>query len=246
MIRKHFEVRETAVTLVAEEEFLPVAETSIFHSRESIERFIELDPFFQVTLEPYACPSHAPDLVRRMCEASAAAGVGPMAAVAGTIAERAVLDMQAAGARQAIVDNGGDIALLIDRETNVGLYAGPQVKGLGFACPPREGVFGICTSSATIGPSISFGVSDAATVISSNVALADACATRLGNLLTSDQEAVMMGALSDVCSIPGVEGAAAVVNGKIAMKGRLPPLTRVVVPQGRVAMIELPPPDLTR
>ena len=163
-----------------------------------------------------------------------------MAAVAGAIAERAVLDMQAAGASQAIVDNGGDLALLLDRETSIGLYAGERVQGIGFLCPPREGVFGICTSSATIGPSISFGASDAATVIAPDVTLADACATRLGNLLTSDSEEVMRSALGDVCSIDGVEGALAVVGERIAMKGHLPRLTRVAVPRGRISRIEFP------
>lgn len=243
MIRRHFEVRETAVTIIAEEEYLPIAEGSIIRSREAVERFIREDPFFRITLEPYPCPPHAPEIVRRMCEAASAAGVGPMAGVAGAIAERAVLDMREAGAPCAIVDNGGDVALLIDRETGVGWYAGPEVKGLGFACPPRDGVFGICTSSATIGLSISFGVSDAATVVSANVTLADTCATLLGNLLTSEEDGVIRRALDVVCSIPGVEGAAAVVGGKMAMKGKLPPLTRMEVSLEKVTKVESPSAD---
>jgi uncharacterized protein len=240
MKREHFEVGETAVTIVAEDRYLEEAKASIFRSREVVQEFIRGDPLFLVTLEPYDCPADADPLITRMCSAATRAGVGPMAAVAGAIAERAVLDMRAAGATQAIVDNGGDIALLLDRETSVGLYAGERVKGFGFLCPPREGVFGICTSSATIGPSISFGVSDAATVIAGDVTLADACATRLGNLVTADRDEVMMAALDDVCSIAGVEGAVAVAGERIAMKGRLPPLTRVAVPAGRISRIELP------
>lgn len=239
MNRKHFEVGETAVTIVGEAEHIAAAEESIFRSRDAVQAAIRRDPLFQVTLEPYPAPDGAHPLVRRMCEAASLAGVGPMASVAGAIAERAVEDMRAAGARQAIVDNGGDIALLLDREVSVGLYAGEKVRGLGFACSPRPGVFGICTSSATIGPSISFGASDAATVISSNVALADACATRLGNLLTSGDDEVMRHALDDVCAIPGVEGALGVVGDKVAVKGRLPRLTKMEVPPSRVARIEL-------
>ncbi|MDW5563101.1 MAG: UPF0280 family protein [Methanomassiliicoccus sp.] len=238
MNRRHFEVGETAVTIVAEDEFFGTAQESIFRSREVLQRFIRRDPLFQMTLEPYPCPEEAPPLIARMCASAVKAGVGPMAAVAGAVAERAVLDMQAAGATQAIVDNGGDIALLLDRETSIGLYAGDLVKGIGFLCPPRAGVFGICTSSATIGPSLSFGISDAATVISADVTLADACATRLGNLLTSGEDGAMCTALDDVCSIPGIEGAVAVVGEKVAMKGRLPHLTRVTVPPGKVAKIE--------
>lgn len=242
MRREHFEVGETAVTIVADDEYLEVAHASIFRSRETIQRFIRRDPFFQLTLEPYPCPDDAPALIARMCASALKAEVGPMAAVAGAVAEQAVRDMREAGATQAIVDNGGDIALLLDRETSIGLYAGEHIKGIGFRCPPREGVFGLCTSSATIGPSLSFGVSDAATVIAADVTLADACATRLGNLLTSDQDEVMSAALDAVCSISGVEGAVAVVGGKVAMKGRLPKLTRVAVPPGKVAKIEFPAP----
>ncbi len=242
MIRKHFEIGETAATIIADREFVPVGEDSIFRAREVIQAFIRRDPLFQVTLEPYPAPDDAPPIIHRMCEATSRAGVGPMASVAGAIAERAVEDMRSAGAVQAIVDNGGDIALLLDHEVNVGLYAGDKVKGLGFTCQPRKDIFGICTSSATIGPSISFGASDAATVISANVTLADACATRLGNLLTSGDDAVMSRALADVCSIPGVEGALGVVGEKIALKGRLPRLVKMDVPPAKVAKIELPRP----
>jgi ApbE superfamily uncharacterized protein (UPF0280 family) len=242
MKREHFEVGETAVTIVAEEEYQEAARASIFRSRETIQSFIRRDPLFKVTLEPYPCPGDAPALIARMCASALKANVGPMAAVAGAIAERAVMDMRDAGATQAIVDNGGDVALLLDRETSIGLYAGERIKSLGFLCPPRDGVFGICTSSATIGPSISFGVSDAATVIAADVTLADACATRLGNLLTSDEDEVMRSALDDICSIPRVEGAVAVVGDKVAMKGSVPKLTRVNVPAGKVSKIEFPGP----
>lgn len=238
-MRKHFEVGETAVTIIAGEDLVPVAEASIFRSRETLQRFIQRDPLFQLTLEPYDPPEDADPLVRRMCDAARAAGVGPMAAVAGAIAERAVLDMRDAGAEQAIVDNGGDVALLLKEGANVGLYAGDRIKGIGFAAPPRDGVFGICTSSATIGPSISFGITDAATVISGNVALADACATRLGNLVTTRSEEALRAALDDVTSIEGVEGALVVVEDLMAMKGRLPPLVRMECERSKIARIEL-------
>lgn len=238
-MRKHFEVGETAVTIIADERFIPAAEASIFRSREIIQRFIERDPLFQITLEPYGAPEDADPLIRRMCEATAAAGVGPMASVAGAIAERAVLDMRAAGAEQAIVDNGGDVALLLKQDANVGLYAGDRIRGLGFTVPPRDGAFGICTSSATIGPSISFGITDAATVTAANVALADACATRLGNLVTAGTEENMKAALDDVTSIEGVEGALVVVEDLLAMKGKLPPLVRMECKRSRIAQIEL-------
>jgi len=239
-MRRHFEYRETAVTIEADEEYLHLAEAAVLEARQEVEAFIARDPYFRTTFDPYPLEEGMGQVVRHMCQAAERAEVGPMAAVAGAIAEQAVADMREAGATQAVVDNGGDIALLLDRDTAVGLYAGERVQGIGFLCRPREGIFGICTSSATIGPSISFGISDAATVISPDVVLADACATRLGNLLTSDREEVMAAALNDVCSIAGVEGAVAVVGDKMAFKGRLPELARVAVPAGRISRIEVP------
>ena len=173
-----------------------------------------------------------------MCDAAEAAGVGPMAAVAGAIAERAVMDMHDAGAEQAVVDNGGDIAFLLKEETTVALYAGESVQGLGFRIAPRDGVFGMCTSSATIGPSISFGMADAATVIAENVALADACATRLGNLVTDATDEVMSAAVSEIASVKGIDGALAAASGRIAMRGRMPELIRVAADPSKITKVE--------
>ncbi len=225
VIRTHFEIEETAVTIVAEPEFVPVARESIFCTRETIKRFIRSDPIFLHTLEPYDPPTDAHPVIKRMCDASRKANVGPMATVAGIVAEEAVQAMIDRGARQAEVDNGGDIALFLTEPINVGLYAGEsRLTGLGFRCEPRDDVFGICTSSGTVGPSISFGMSDAATVVSQDVTLADACATCLGNLVTSRDDNVLREALDRVCSIQGIEGALIVIGDSIAMKGTLPSL----------------------
>jgi ApbE superfamily uncharacterized protein (UPF0280 family) len=225
VIRTHFEIEETAVTIVSEPEFVQAARDAIFEAREEVKRFIRTDPTFLHTLEPYDPPDDVPPIVRRMCVASKAAEVGPMAAIAGAIAEEAVHAMVKRGARQAIVDNGGDIALYLAEPVDVGLYAGESgVKNLAFRCEPRNSVFGICTSSGTVGPSISFGMSDASTVVSNNVALADACATYLGNLVTSGEDDVLKDALGRVCAIDGVEGAIVVIGDKIAFKGAIPEL----------------------
>ncbi len=240
MRRWHFEVGETAVTILGDEEFLPVAKESIYRSRDVIERYIRRDPMFGVTLEPYEPEADAPPLIARMCDAAAMAGVGPMASVAGAIAERAVMDMRDAGAEQAVVDNGGDIAFLLKEEVTVALYAGDGLQGLGFRILPRDGIFGLCTSSATIGPSISFGIADAATVISENVALADACATCLGNLVTDHTDEVMSSAVGRIASLPGVEGALALAGGRIALKGRVPELVRAFADRSKITKVEMP------
>lgn len=239
MNRRHFEVGETAVTILCDEAFLPIARGSIFRSRDVIERFIRDDPLFGVTLEPYEVKRDAHPLIVRMCDAAAVADVGPMAAVAGAIAEQAVMDMRDAGAEQAVVDNGGDIAFLLRDEVTVALYAGEGVQGLGFRIPPRKGIFGMCTSSGTIGPSISFGMADAATVMADNVALADACATRLGNLIADDSDETLSEAVGRIVAVPGIDGALAAAGGRIAMKGRLPDLIRVAADPSKITKVEI-------
>lgn len=241
VIRKHFEVGETAVNIIAEERFIGLAESAIFESREEILRYASRDPFFLLTIEPYDPLPSAPFIIKRMCTAAKLAGVGPMAAVAGAIAESAVEKMVDAGADHAIVDNGGDIAMKLSRRTDIGIYTGDDlVEKIGFRCEPREGIFGICTSSGNIGHSISFGISDAAVVISKNVTLADACATLLGNLVTSDDENLIKNAIERVCSIDGVEGALVIVNGKVAMKGTIPKLIRSEFSKDSISKITFP------
>lgn len=118
-----YQVKETIVTVIADEACHPACLAAIRRARADLELFIARDPFFQSTLEPYDCPANAPAIVRRMCVATAQVNVGPMAAVAGTIAEAAVDAMARAGATYALVDNGGDIALLNDEVVTIGIYA---------------------------------------------------------------------------------------------------------------------------
>jgi ApbE superfamily uncharacterized protein (UPF0280 family) len=113
--------------------------------------------------------------------------------VAGAIAWAGVEAMERAGARFGVIDNGGDIALVTDRELRVGLHAGasPLSDRFAFLIPPGGGIGGICTSSATVGPSVSLGVADAVTVFSPNVASADAWATALCNELRPEDRGVL-------------------------------------------------------
>jgi ApbE superfamily uncharacterized protein (UPF0280 family) len=241
LVKQHFEVRQTAVTMIAEMRYLAVGKEAIFEAREVIERFIAADPFFHDTLEPYNEPEGSHPLIIRMCDAGRAAGVGPMASVAGAIAEFSVQAMQAKGADHAVVDNGGDIALLLAEEANVGIYTlNPKFRGLGLRCLPSDSVFGICTSSGLIGPSISFGRAEAATVISRNVTLADACATKLGNLVVSDEQNAIQEALNVVTNIPEVKGALVIVGDSIGVKGDLPELVNVEFNDEAVTGIRFP------
>lgn len=226
-MRAHFEVRETAVTVVSDSEYIDVAEKATFEAREIIERKIADDPFFGTTYDPYPASDDDDELIRHMCQASVLAGVGPMAGVAGAVALYAVTRMREAGAKYAIVENGGDIALLIDRDITVGIFQDDErFRELALSIPEREGIFGICSSSGAIGPSVSLGNTGISTVFSDDVILADACATALGNLIKTGDEEEMSSAVEKIGNIDGVKGCMAISNGRMAMFGDVPQLVR--------------------
>jgi len=233
-IREHYQLRETIATISAyEQKHIEAAKESIREQRNLLEKFIQADPFFILTLEPYDLKvEDAPDIVRQMIECSAVFGIGPMSAVAGVIAKFAVKAMIEAGAIYAIVDNGGDISVLNDQTVLVGIYAGNSpIKDLALEVSPRAEPLGICTSSGTVGPSISFGCADAALVISKDPALADAAATTLGNEV---QPEVSLDECFKAIDKPGIDGALVIRGKEMAMWGKLPPIRRARVEEERI------------
>jgi hypothetical protein len=233
MVAKKYQIKETIVTVTADEAYHSACIDSILRSRADLERYILEDPFFKLTFEPYHCRPGAPEVVVRMVKATAQAGVGPMAAVAGTIAWLALEDMVKAGARYGIIDNGGDIALINDRPVVVGIYAGESpIKGLGLEIEPRDAILGICTSSGTVGPSISLGNADAALIVSEDVSLADAAATALGNRII-DKES-LVSAFDFLHEIQGVTGAIGIIGDRMATYGTLPRIVRANVEYDKI------------
>ncbi|WP_367343885.1 UPF0280 family protein [Methanomethylovorans sp.] len=226
-MRERFQLKETIVTIVADKRsHISKAKQSIRHNRAVLERFIAFDPFFMSTLEPYDIQENVPEVVKRMIFAGNSMGIGPMSAVAGTIAAMAVESMVDEGATFAIIDNGGDIALINDRPVIIGAYAGTSpVKDLAFRIPVHKHITGICTSSGTVGPSISFGMADAAIVFSDDVSLADAAATALGNATYVGMEAVEK-AFDVVKNIAGIKGAVVIQGKYIGMWGSIPEMIR--------------------
>ena len=226
MIRHHFELRETITTILAEEQsHIEAAVDGIIKARQAVERCIAADPFFGATFEPYT-PESDDLVVKRMVTAAKKAGVGPMAAVAGAIAWSGAEVMQEAGAPYGVIDNGGDIALFSDHELLVGVHAGgsPVSDRVAFAVPPTNEILGICTSSASVGPSISFGIADAVTVFSHDVALADAWATAICNEIRPDDTSVLLR-----IDTGEVNGVFSVIGEWTSSYGVLPPLVRVNV-----------------
>lgn len=187
--RTRFEIGETAVTVAADDEYIGHATDAIVRTRNEVARQIADDPFFLTTFEPYDCSRTACETVRRMCEAASSAGVGPMATVAGTIAQRALEAMAREGCTHGWVDNGGDIALVLDRPVTVEVFcdtSSPEAVGL--ELPPSNGMIGVCASSGRLGHSVSLGDVDVAVAKCDSAILADALATAIGNAVSTEDD----------------------------------------------------------
>lgn len=207
------------------EQFDAVA-AEIVRQRQILEDYIAADPRFAASFAPVDVLPGAPPVARWMAEAARAAGVGPMAAVAGAMAELAGRAGLAAGAAEAIVDNGGDIFVAARAPVEVGLYAGTARLGdrLGLAVLPEDMPLAVCSSSGRMGRSASLGDCDLATVVAKDTALADAAATLAANLVRRIDD--VNPALERVCSVAGVLGVLIVKDDRVGLAGRLPRLIR--------------------
>jgi ApbE superfamily uncharacterized protein (UPF0280 family) len=198
----------------------------IRRQRNLLEAYIRRQPEFLKALQPLELLPQAPEVARRMAAAALATGVGPMAAVAGAMAQLAAEAALEDGADEAIVENGGDIFLASPAPVLIGLYAGDNgISGLLALEVRREEMpLSVCSSSSRLGHSLSFGDCDLATVAAADGGLADAAATLAGNLVKTESD--LAGALERVAAIPGVGGVLIVKNGKVGLAGRLPRLVR--------------------
>jgi uncharacterized protein len=193
-------------------------EALIRESRDQIKWAIERRPDFLKSLVPLEeDPSDSP-MVLAMIRAGKKAGTGPMAAVAGAVAEfvgKGLLPLSP----EVIIENGGDIFLKVDRPVTIGLFAGNSAFSgrIGIRIESSPIPLGICTSSGTVGPSLSLGVADAATIISRDVALADAVATGVGNRVHKPGD--LKDAVEWGMKVPGVDGALAILGDKFAALG---------------------------
>lgn len=197
-----------------------VIETKMLLSkyRNKIIDYIKKHPEFLSSLEPLRPRSDAPRIIKEMCNASALANVGPMAAVAGAVSKyvgKGLLKYS----DELIVENGGDVFIKPKKKCKVAIYAGSSVfsNRIGIVVPYDIGEYGICTSSGTVGHSLSFGKADAAVIVAKDVIIADAAATATANIVKSAKD-IEIG-LEKAMSIPGVDGAVIIVDDKIGAYG---------------------------
>jgi len=214
------EVRETDLWVLAGQDFSREVRELVIQERQQLEAYIGGHPAFLTSLTPWPEDPFAPALVREMIAAAAIAQVGPMAAVAGALAAR-VGRYLAPLSPEVIVENGGDIYLVVTQPATVALFAGksPLSHKVGLRLDPAVSPLGVCTSSATVGHSLSFGKADAACVLAQNTALADAAATALGNRIQGP-DSIAPG-LDWLASLPDILGAVVIVGEKLGAWGQV-------------------------
>lgn len=197
-----------------------IAEQQVIYWRGLLEAYIASDPKYKTTLKPHVANLGAPDIVLEMAKAGNLCGVGPMAAVAGAIAERVGKELKK-HVKEVIVENGGDLFLDVERIRHIGVFAGqsPFSDKLALKIYPDSTPVGICTSSGTIGPSLSFGKADAVIIRSSSTALADAAATAIGNIVLNKDD-VKKG-IQAAQRIKGVSGAVVIKEDQLAAWGEM-------------------------
>ena len=226
MIGRKLAFKESKLFLKIDgEKFFDIAHSSLLKNRAELEEYIAMHPIFQSTLEPLEVGMDSALVVRLMAEAARKTGVGPMAAVAGALAELMLGKVSRAGCRFAIIENGGDIAMKVDRPAKVVIYAGssPFSGRIGFEVMPEDTPIGICTSSGTVGHSISFGNADAAVALADGAALADAAATAIGNTVKTVRD-VKKG-VEFAKTLP-IRGAVVIKGDRVAAWGKVPRIVK--------------------
>lgn len=210
-------VKETDILVCAERELKDLAEDLVHRARWDLESYIAGHPRFAESYVPVQVEADAPAIVQQMARAAWRANVGPMAAVAGAIAEFVARGLSERS-ENVIVENGGDVYLMGDVERTVALWAGrPGVDIIGLRVPAGMQPVAVCTSSATVGPSESFGSADAVTAIAHDGALADAVVTALANTVHGEED--IPKAIEAAKLVPGVFGVLASVNGHVGAWG---------------------------
>ncbi|MFA7077937.1 MAG: UPF0280 family protein [Syntrophomonas sp.] len=199
---------------------LSLCKQEVRRLRGDLETYISLHPDFRTSFEPLTLLPGAPLLAVIMARAAMQAAVGPMAAVAGALAE-AVGHKLKRQVSEVVVENGGDLYIDSSRERLVSVFAGRSKFSHKIAIKvlPAESPLGICTSSGTVGPSISLGKADAVVIKGRNAALADAVATGAANRIQTEKD--LLRAVEYVKTIKGITGILAIKDDRMAAWGNI-------------------------
>ncbi|NOR76225.1 MAG: UPF0280 family protein [Draconibacterium sp.] len=178
-------------TVSFQPEIKELALAKIKSLRHKFDEYIKVEPFFKKSLKPFQPSGFAPSEAIEMATEAEKAGIGPMSAVAGLFAREVGEDIiQNFSVKELVIENGGDIFVLLKDELVLSVFAGESIlsERIGLVIPADKSKLGICTSAGTVGPSLSYGKVDAVVVICEDILLADAFATALGNKVKSPND----------------------------------------------------------
>ncbi|OGR14865.1 MAG: hypothetical protein A2097_08860 [Desulfobacula sp. GWF2_41_7] len=220
LISFNITVKETNLNIQAETDLTDMALKSVLDCRNQIETYIQFHPEFATSLVPVKNLFPVPPIITNMIKAGQMAQVGPMAAVAGAVAEFTGTGLLSR-TREVVVENGGDIFIKSDSETIFSIYAknSPFSMTTGIRIEKRDKSYGLCTSSGTFGHSKSFGKADAVTILSDSCSLADAVATKIGNMVRTGRD--IENAIDAGKKVPGVQGIVIIIGENIGLWGDL-------------------------
>ena len=228
LFKQVFQFKETNCTIIADNEgTINTAISSIKHHRKQLEKYIRDHPKFLYSLEPVPVVK-GPKIARLMAEASEKANVGPMAAVAGVLADLAVEDMASARSEVAVVENGGEVSAISNQPIDIVLSAGdsPLSRKIGFRL--EKFPIGVATSSGLYSHALSFGDAEAVTIFAVNAGVADAAATAVGNLIKGDDwRGTVENGIKEGLQIEGVNGVFILYRGIVGKAGQIPQLIKV-------------------
>ena len=218
LVRFNLSIEETDLAISAEQDLRKEAIGFTRRCRREIKEYLAGHPAFGESFEPVEVEVGSPPIIRAMAQATKRAGVGPMASVAGAVAEfvgRELLRFT----KELIIENGGDIFIKSQRQRNVGIFAGKSgfSQRIALKVLAEDTPCGICTSSGTVGHSFSFGKADAVVVAAESAVLADAFATAIGNIVKSENDIEKgLGLAKDE---PGIKGAVIMVDERMGLCG---------------------------
>lgn len=185
--------------------------------RRQMDAYLLMDPAYKAALTPYDAGLEAPAILKEMSRVSHKTGIGPMSAVAGAVAKKVA---EFLGTQEVIVENGGDIYAQAASDMDISVFAGqsPLSEKIGLHIPAAEFPLGICTSSGTVGPSLSLGRADAVMIVCKDVLLADSYATAMANRIKTVND--LQSVIDRISDIPEILGAIAVKDDRMAISGR--------------------------
>ncbi len=231
MYTRSWSFKETNLIIKCDDErAIDSAIDSSLRARSEVERYILAHPEFRWSLEPLRLEGEHPRVIELMLRAGELAGIGPFAAVAGAISQVAAEAARNAGAENVLVENGGDISIIGARDFHVGVFAGDAKSSgkIGFLITTEELPIGICTSSGTIGHSLSFGQADAVVAVARETSVADAAATSIANAVRGeDPKSSVKQGLSQAERIREIRGCLITRGKHVGTWGKLPELIQV-------------------